>query len=440
MSDALAIATLESFLIMHDNKDYQIATETYTSALTLADQMSVKSYQQLVTLEHNIIGHGIGLSDVAALEAAVPGILSNAMPVNGFTYQRSMQNVEYALERINIAKLSALAAAGTAIVKFAKWVYEFVKSRVEAHRDKRALAAAEKLSESLKAFRNSKDQANKENGLSKDIGTTPKPGGATSHSQVKPTYAVDKQYNIYNDIWVKRFGLPSGAYSTYQQCKTVSELTAFLARNDATGPAFFINSPNTDLNVILEFVKQSTVAMDQLAQQQRRVISVIDGAIAGGSTDLGLNMNVMIPPLQALSANLGSNNIIEQIDDGATRLKRWTQTRSLNGSLLLQQPKIIPDILTKLVENFQADQIMATMSKYASTYEDVSRQIQMKTEQYVKSVGQGEASESVVKQVEAYNSAMKDLVELYRMTVLTYGNLMDYLTSFASAINIFMEH
>lgn len=448
-----SIASMESAITLFnaETSTFEHSLEKYDYS-PLSESNDIAVYHGLVSIENRIHAYGVSVKDVAALENLVPGILLNNMPASGFTYAPSMQNVEVALERINLSKIALLVQSGALVVSLVKKIINWIEKRYKEYRNKRALEAAKNLKAAMSRKRTQaydtpagratmaanvraeRETQSKVNGISTDTSRVATGGSGASHDSKIKGYTnpnLDKDKRMFKEIFVGRFGVPENTMAGFLSCTNVRELFGFLNRVDAKGPTILKNDAHANVKRLLTFINQSTMELDRGGVDAQAILQQIDGYLMGNQTG-AIKIEAMVAPLAAL-LNSGSDNLGELIKEGKSQIQMWARPGSLQGCVFLSQPDGMASQLIAMVEGFESERVISSLSKYKDIYTKIVKDAKAKLERYAGSGDDQQRVDNLSKLVNSYLNQMQGIVEVLSAAITLHGQVVDYMAALSTA-------
>ncbi|AHI60439.1 hypothetical protein Ea357_285 [Erwinia phage Ea35-70] len=121
-----------------------IAAESVNFA-KIHESINLKVAKIAASME-SIEANGINQEAVLEINTAMPGIIPNTIPLNGYTKARSQMNVGFALESLESGKAAMISGSVTGIVavivKLFRWVVMTIKQYVKSRRDANRLGVS----------------------------------------------------------------------------------------------------------------------------------------------------------------------------------------------------------------------------------------------------------------------------------------------------------
>ncbi len=452
--DRLKEYSAESFTIIEDDftgEPILSIEQIDITPLGVAEKDLFLKYSELVSIEQRIHVCGVSMRDVASMESLCPGIFAGKMPANGFTFESSMQNAEIALEVIDIRKIAMLVTLASIVVKISKAAIEWLRKRVSDYKSKRAKANADKLNASIKKTRvsgsvqaaNARAQMNRENGNSTDTTSIPKPGGASHDSEVKSqpreTTNGTPLENLFNNVFVERFGVPKSAWVDFQRARTAEELLRVINRAGMTGPSIFTNEPEKRIPRLINFIAGIQTSMGR-SHMASAITQQIDGFIAGNTDESHLpDFDKLIGPINGLT-NGGYTNLTEAMDHARTQVQLWFRESRIENVALLASPRQLVETINSTVTQFNESSSIETLTHFSNDYERCVKETKTKLEQLSRSETDKDRIDRITVILSTYLRTMQESCELFRNALYLHGRIMDFTSALAAATALFMEN
>ena len=418
--------------------------DTSASLESMGDQKDSLADTIYALQQHKarIVNYGIGMQDVTAIESLAPGLLTRNMPVGGYTFERSNQNAQYAIEAISAREVIAWISLGAIIVQIAKKCYAWVQQRLSAYRVKRNIEAVRRFTERMKDTVRGKFTAPNPGNVNEALKA--RRDASSSTAVVQKDYTIqdgsnDATAKLFRDVFQTRLGMSEAAALEFARANNLEELFRVMSKHGIQGPSFFRGDLESTVTRLMLFINGTTETLKKRMADNNEILKQIDGYIAGNATPR-LEFDNLIGPFQLLGGeSTGVGNIKEVADNARSYLENWARPVDLKGAQLLSSPKMLTAYVDGMLSKFREQDILKVMEDYKGRYENLLRDIKVSTDRYVKSA----TDDAQVKQLQGYlaeyQKDLKAVIETFNYAIILHGRVCDFCGSFANACTAFME-